>query len=329
MNFHEMDIVVALDLTREELRIISAVELGQKNHSWVPIALIDHVASLPKGSTYTALKSVLKKKLVCYSKKEYDGYKLTTSGYDLLALKTLVNRIAAFSLKKQIGAGKESDIFELVNVEGKELVLKMLRLGNASFRSIKSKREYVQTRVGRSWLYFSRLAALKEFSCMRALNDYGFPVPFAIESNRHALLMSKIPGKQLVQFSKLMKPDFVYSQCMEILKRLISIGLVHGDFNEFNLIISDDETVVIIDFPQMVSISHSNAKMLFERDVDCINHFFHRINRSYFNYDIAAIETLENKFRLNFIEVAGSSGSLDSHLPVSNFKNHNITITNK
>jgi len=30
-------------------------------------------------------------------------------------------------------------------------------------------------------------------------------------------------------------------------------GLIHSDFNEFNLIIGDDEKMTIIDFPQMVS----------------------------------------------------------------------------
>lgn len=34
--------------------------------------------------------------------------------------------------------------------------------------------------------------------------------------------------------------------------------------------------VTIIDFPQMVSVHHANAKELFERDVECIVRFFHK-----------------------------------------------------
>ncbi len=54
------------------------------------------------------------------------------------------------------------------------------------------------------------------------------------------------------------------------------IGLIHGDFNEFNILIKDDDTPVLIDFPQMVSTSHRNAEMYFNRDVQCIRTFFKR-----------------------------------------------------
>ena len=47
-------------------------------------------------------------------------------------------------------------------------------------------------------------------------------------------------------------------------------GLVHGDFNEFNLMINDAEEITVIDFPQMTSTSHINAQYYFERDVRCI-----------------------------------------------------------
>lgn len=61
---------------------------------------------------------------------------------------------------------------------------------------------------------------------------------------------------------------------MSIIVRLASYGLIHSDFNEFNLMISDDGRVTMIDFPQMVSISHLNAEYYFDRDVQCIRDFF-------------------------------------------------------
>jgi hypothetical protein len=51
----------------------------------------------------------------------------------------------------------------------------------------------------RSWLYLSRLAALKEFAFMRALHGAGLPVPEAIEVNRHAVLMELVDAVPLVQ----------------------------------------------------------------------------------------------------------------------------------
>jgi RIO-like serine/threonine protein kinase len=57
---------------------------------------------------------------------------------------------------------------------------------------------------------------------------------------------------------------------MDLIHRLAACGLVHCDFNEFNLLINEEEHLTLIDFPQMVSVSHANARELFERDVDCI-----------------------------------------------------------
>lgn len=95
--------------------------------------------------------------------------------------------------------GKESDIFEVATEDGEVLVLKLHRLGRTSFRAVKRHRDYLRGRNSHSWLYLSRLAALKEFAFMRALEEHGFPVPRAIESNRHAVLMSKVEGCVMVQ----------------------------------------------------------------------------------------------------------------------------------
>lgn len=88
-----------------------------------------------------------------------------------------------------------------------------------------------------SWLYLSRLAALKEFAFMRALGDNGLPVPDAIECNRHAVLMSLVSGYPMVQVKEFANPQKVYQECMKLLVRLAELGLVHCDFNEFNLLV--------------------------------------------------------------------------------------------
>lgn len=47
---------------------------------------------------------------------------------------------------------------------------------------------------------------------------------------------------------------------MALLVRLARHGLIHGDFNEFNIMIRDEDgEPVVIDFPQMVSVRHANA----------------------------------------------------------------------
>jgi RIO kinase 2 len=49
---------------------------------------------------------------------KYDGYRLTTLGYDFLAIRTLAARGHICSVGRQIGVGKESDIFEVAGAPG-------------------------------------------------------------------------------------------------------------------------------------------------------------------------------------------------------------------
>ena len=63
---------------------------------------------------------------------------------------------------------------------------------------------------------------------------------------------------------------------MEIIVRLGNYGLVHCDFNEFNLMISEAGKVTMIDFPQMISTEHENAEWYFDRDVSCVRIFMER-----------------------------------------------------
>lgn len=128
---------------------------------------------------------------------------------------------------------------------------------------------------------------------MKALSDAGIPVPKAIAQNRHHIVMGLIDGFPLRQISSVPDPAGLYAELIELIMRLARIGLIHGDFNEFNIMIKEEEVgstegkastaepqirlaPVLIDFPQMVSIDHADAKFYFERDVGCIKRYFER-----------------------------------------------------
>jgi RIO kinase 2 len=54
----------------------------------------------------------------------------------------------------------------------------------------------------------------------------------------------------------------LYDELMNLIVKLADSGVIHGDFNEFNIMIeTDDEKPIIIDFPQMVSTAHENAEL--------------------------------------------------------------------
>ncbi|XP_028005638.1 serine/threonine-protein kinase RIO2 isoform X2 [Eptesicus fuscus] len=173
-----------------------------------------------------------------------------------------------------MGVGKESDIYIVANEEGQQFALKLHRLGRTSFRNLKNKRDYHKHRHNVSWLYLSRLSAMKEFAYMKALHERKFPVPKPIDYNRHAVVMELINGYPLCQIHHVEDPASVYDEAMELIVKLANHGLIHGDFNEFNLILDKDDHITMIDFPQMVSTSHPNAEWYFDRDVKCIRDFF-------------------------------------------------------
>ncbi|KAJ8574197.1 hypothetical protein K7X08_026002 [Anisodus acutangulus] len=319
----KLDVNVLRYLSKDDFRVLTAVEMGMRNHEIVPCELIDRIARLKHGGTYKVLKNLLKHKLVHHDASKYDGFRLTYLGYDFLAIKTLVNRGVFNGVGRQLGVGKESDIFEVIKEDGTVLAMKLHRLGRVSFRAVKAKRDYLRHRSSYNWLYLSRLAALKEFAFMKALEEHRFPVPQAVDCNRHCVIMSLVPGYPLVQVKELQNPDVVFETILGAVTRLAEHGLIHCDFNEFNIMIDDDEKVTIIDFPQMVSVSHPNAQMYFDRDVECIYKFFaKRYNMSFEDNendsDGSEVE-IEEVGRPQFSEINKNSGFLDKELAASGF----------
>jgi len=225
-------------LSRDDFRVLTAVEQGQKNHDLVPKELIGQIADLRHGGTEKMLQTCLRHKLLHHETRGFDGYRLTTLGYDFLALRALVAKGLVSAVGKKLGVGKESDIFLVENDQGMPMVLKLHRLGRTSFRKIKAKRDYHGGRGSPSWLYLSRLAAQKEFTFMKALKENGFPVPDPIEANRHCVLMSLLEGYPLHMVHKIDNPQATAERMLELIVLLGQHGLIHGDFNEFNVAIA-------------------------------------------------------------------------------------------
>ena len=280
------------------------VEQGSKNHEIVPTPLIIQLSGLRGGGgVHKCISNLAKVDLIARVKNaKYDGYRLTYGGLDYLSLHTHQKRQTIYSVGNQIGVGKESDIYVVASTSGTQHVLKIHRLGRISFRTVKANRDYLRNRSSGSWMYMSRLAALKEYTFMQKLWENGFKVPEPISQNRHTIVMELVDAFPLRQISEVPDPAGLYAELMEMILRLARFGLIHGDFNEFNILIKEEKVEeeskdatsvpmgpttttlepsvilvpVLIDFPQMVSIDHTNAAMYFDRDVNCIKRFFQR-----------------------------------------------------
>lgn len=272
----KLNVTLLRYLTPSDFRVLTALEMGMKNHEVVPVTLVASIANLRHGGCHKILKELVKNKLIAWEHAKCPGYRLTYPGYDYLALKCLSSRDVIASVGNQIGTGKESDIYIVANAEEKQFALKLHRLGRTSFRKLKEKRDYLGHRKGASWLYLSRLAAMKEYAFMKALYENNFPVPKPEDFNRHCVVMELMNAYPLNQVHEVADPGAVYNDLMNLIVRLANHGLIHGDFNEFNTMLDDQDRVIMIDFPQMISTSHPNAEWYFDRDVRCVRDFFAR-----------------------------------------------------
>ncbi|KAF8216153.1 RIO1 family-domain-containing protein [Mycena galopus ATCC 62051] len=309
-------------ISSDEFRVLTAVEMGSKNHEVVPTVLIAQISGLRNGGVNKLIGSLAKRNLVSrVQNAKYDGYRLTYGGYDFLAMRAMSKRDTMHSVGNQIGVGKESDIYIVADAEGKEMVLKLHRLGRISFRAIKEKRDYLGKRKSASWMYMSRLAAQKEWAFMKVLHEHNFPVPIPVDQARHCILMEFIDAYPLRQISEVPSPGKLYSTLMDLIVRFAHAGLIHGDFNEFNILIRRESgEPIVIDFPQMVSTSHANAEWYFNRDVECIRTFFKRR----FRYESA----LYPRFKSTLSEDGVATGDfrLDVMVAASGFKQKDMKM---
>lgn len=296
----KLNVAILRYLSNEDFRSLAGVEMGMKNHELVPGPLVASIANLKHGGCHKRMMELTRHKLLSYERgKKYDGYRLTNAGYDYLALRVLAARDIIRSVGNQIGVGKESDIYVVADKEGTEMVLKIHRLGRTSFKKLKEKRDYHKHRNSISWLYLSRLSAVKEYTFMVALYGKGFPVPRPIDFNRHCVVMELVNGYPLCQVREVANVPKLYDDLMNLLVKLANHGLIHSDFNEFNLMLNDKDEVTLIDFPQMVSTSHPNAEWYFDRDVQCIIEFF----KKRFGYESELYPTFKDVVREDTLDL--------------------------
>lgn len=273
-------------LTSDDWKVLLAVEQGTRNHELVPTTLIHNISQMrsPTG-TNRCIGDLAKLKLISRLRNaKYDGFRLTFSGYDYLALKAMLNRESLYSVGSIIGVGKESDIYSVSDSQGVQKVVKIHRLGRTSFRTVKNNRDYLQHRNTSNWMYLSKLAAQKEFEFMVILYQNGFIVPQPFDYSKHSVMMEWIKGTCMkhIKASTYKNYKLLYLNLMNFIVKLGNHGLIHCDFNEFNIIIRDQDDVkekgyefdfVVIDFPQCVSIEHVDAKEYFDRDVKGVRDF--------------------------------------------------------
>ncbi|ERL91560.1 hypothetical protein D910_08890 [Dendroctonus ponderosae] len=232
-------------------------------HAPVPIGEVASIARLRHWRTGKIIGNLQKHKLLSYERgTRPEGLSLNVSGYDYLALISLRKRDSVGAFGSEISVVKEKNIY-IVSAGEQERCLKLHRRGLLYFKRGVNKPNH-----------HKRRSATKEFACMKVLLDRQCLVPQPYGLSRHWVVMELIKGTLLHRVQELNNVKALYDKLMNNIMRFALYGVVHADFNEFNIFITHDERPVIIDFSHMLFTHHANAKMHFERDVNGVINFF-------------------------------------------------------
>ncbi|MFA5365260.1 MAG: RIO1 family regulatory kinase/ATPase [Candidatus Bathyarchaeia archaeon] len=266
------------ELEPEDLQLLVAIEQTMKNYEHAPKDAIQKQAQLPYSEIEYRLPSLMKKGLLQGWHKQYLGYSLTTAGHDLLAINTLVKTNVIEAFGKSLGVGKESDVYDALAPDGKQVVLKFHRVGRTSFKKTKLKRNYSSNySYSPDWHHQSRISAKKEYDALKLLYPQGVAVPEPITQTRHVVVMSIIEGAELFHYPELPDAKTVFDEILVNIKLAYQkVKMIHGDLSPYNIILQPNHHILIIDWPQNVSVKHPNAKELIQRDIKNVLDFFQR-----------------------------------------------------
>ena len=265
-----------MEIEPAEFRILQAIELGMSKYSFVPLEEVVKYSGLKEGEVAFRLRELDRKELLWRQPEPYPGYILNYAAYDSLALNALAKADLLSSLGGSLGVGKEADIFDAITDDGLRVAVKFHRLGRTSFRETRRKRGYVARRGHISWHHQSRLAAEREFTYMSMAHEAGVAVPEPFMQNRHVVVMGFIDGFNLVDVAELDDPGGFLDDIMLNVRLTYEGGVIHGDLSGFNIVVTRDGRVLLIDWPQAVPVDHVNAEELLRRDVENVLDYFAR-----------------------------------------------------
>jgi RIO kinase 2 len=275
MSSAEVAVHVFRQLEIEDFRVLQIIETSMSRREFVPKEQIAKYSELPMDRINFTLSKLDKLGLIYGMKGAYVGHKLNYAGYDCLAINAFVKAGLIEAFGQSLGVGKEADVYEALTPRGSRVAIKFHRLGRISFRQTRRKRDYTSEHAG--WLFQSRLAAEREFQALKLVYAHGVAVPEPLSQNRHCIVMGFIDGAELAKWRKLSNPEKVLREVLRNVRRsYLKAGVVHADLSEYNILVKENMHILIIDWPQFVTIGHPNIEELLERDVRNVVEFFSR-----------------------------------------------------
>ena len=198
--------------------------------------------------------------------------------YTIKNLTKLIDEKYFTTLDFPISTGKEADVYKASKIEKsgdkKPVAVKMYRVETSNFKKMqdyligdprfarirKSKRGIIET-----WCQ-------KEFRNLKDAYEMGIKVPKPIAFEKNVLVMEFIGKKNGTPYPLLKEVEIEnWNKLINTLLKYIEAmwkkaKIVHGDLNEYNIIMKN-QTPIIIDIGQAMSIKHPYAPELLKRDL--------------------------------------------------------------
>jgi len=260
-------------LDENHFKVLRVIEANLSRYEVVPREVIFRESGLGQRAE-KLLRKLHEYKLIWAPRGLERGFCINYNGLDLLALKNLVDRNIIESLGRPLGVGKEADVYDALSPKGERIVVKFFRIGRTSFRRYERHRTSLLS--AHSYLAASIKAASKEYQALRILHPRGVKVPRPIARSMHVVVTGFFRGIELAIIQQLEDPLRILGDILENVRKARDAGVVHSDLSAYNVLVTPDEDILIIDWPQWVSPRHPMAKTYLRRDLSGLIKFFKR-----------------------------------------------------
>ncbi|MFX1345381.1 MAG: serine protein kinase RIO [Promethearchaeota archaeon] len=205
-------------------------------------------------------------------------------------------------IEGNISAGKEAHVYLAYDLEGNEVAVKIYKIDSNTSRWMKKyiigDPRFKKIPHNVSKIIF--LWASKEFKNLKRAYKVDLPVPKPLFIKNNILIMEyigfeSIPAPILKDIKNPKEPVGLFNEILRFIKLLYQKAkLVHGDLSEFN-ILYHNQSPVVIDISQAVSIQHPKAEVYLVRDIKNIFQYFNKLgvktpDPKDFYYDVINME---------------------------------------
>lgn len=263
------------ELTDEEYLLLKKVLYLTRYYKRIDLRRLRNLLPFSDKLFNKLIKKLSKNGFITYFEQPYESIILNSSGLDLIALKKLSDKDIIRGIGRQIGVGKEADIFEAIDSFGNRVSIKVYRLGRVSFKKIVKKRRYADVHTTYKWFKRSRISARREFNVLKHLYHHNVSVPRPIYLTMHMIVMEELDGVILQKIYDLPDPLSTFKAIINEVDKALKAGYINSDLSEYNIFIRKvDGYPVLIDWPQALEFGEENILLYLKRDIDNLVGFF-------------------------------------------------------